>query len=141
MISGSGLCSSFKLELLQGRHDFTANQFWVALYSADADLNPDTTTAYMTIGEITGIGYSAGGIQLKNVQVLGPSAQTAYVTWDDPIWSNSQLTARAAMIYNQSAQQRAVCLIDFTGTRSSNNGMFRIKLPPPAPGSALIRLL
>ncbi|HKD02418.1 MAG TPA: hypothetical protein VKB77_08330 [Terriglobales bacterium] len=141
MIAGSGLCSSFKRELLEGRHDFRSHVFQVALYTADAPLDVDATTVYITQGEITGPGYSAGGMVLGGVQLLGPTARAAYVTWDDPIWNNSTLTARAALIYNQSAQQRAVCILDFTEDKSSNLGPFRIKLPPPAPSTALVRLL
>jgi len=141
MISGSGLCSSFKRELLEGIHDFSTHVFRVALYAADAPLDMDDTLAYITDGEISGPGYSPGGRVLTNVQVLGPTARAAYVTWDDPIWDNSTLLARGALIYNETAQQRAVCVLDFITDKASNLGPFRIKLPPPSPSTALVRLL
>ena len=140
MISGSGVCSSFKRELLEAMHDFTSHTFFIALYTDAANLSVDGTTAYVTQGEVTGPGYAAGGISLQGVQVLGPQARAAYVTWLDPCWENSTLTARGALIYNQTQQQRAVAIIDFSQDRSSNVGVFRVKLPPPAPATALIRL-
>jgi hypothetical protein len=140
MISGSALCSSFKLELLEGFHNFSSDTFMLALYVASAPLSADTTTAYITDGEILGPGYSAGGQALNNVQILGPAGRTAYVTFDDPIWPNSTLVARRALMYNQSKQQRAVAIFDFVTDQSSLNGSFRVQFPPPGPFTSLIRL-
>lgn len=139
MISGSVVCSSFKKELLLGVHNLLSGTFKIALYSAAAPLSADTT-AYTTDGEISGPGYLAGGIYLSNAQVLGPVARIAFGTWDDPIWPNSTLTARGALIYNQGAQQRAVAVMDFLSDLSSNAGDFRVKFPPPSPTTALITL-
>jgi hypothetical protein len=140
MIAGSGLCSSFKVELLQGMHNLLVDAIFMALYDDTAPLSVDTTTAYVTEGEITGPGYTAGGQRLVNAQILGPVARTAYVTWDDPIWSGT-LTARAALIYNQSVGQRAVAVLDFLTDQNSNQGTFRVQFPPVGPSTALIRLL
>src|SRR5215831_18668957 len=130
MITGSGPCSSFKRELLEARHNFGSDQFFMALYTSDADLNVDTTS-YVTQGEVSGVGYTAGGQMLRGVQVLGPQSRASYVTWQDPVWLASTLTARAALIYNGSAQKRAVAVLDFGADKSSNNGDFTVKLPPP----------
>ena len=138
--TGSGLCSSFKVELLQGIHNFAADTFMMALYGDAATLSLDMTTTYVTDGEISGLGYQAGGMALKNPEVLGPMARTAYVTWDDPTWTNSTLQARGALIYNASKGQRAVAILDFLTDRYSNTGNFRVKFPPPGPGTALIRI-
>jgi hypothetical protein len=136
----SGCCDSFKRELLLAQHDFSAHEFRMALYTADADLSP-STTAYVTSGEITGPGYTVGGQPLRNVQILGPQSRASYITWDDPVWANSTLKARGALIYNQTAAQRAVVVLDFVTDQSSNSGDFRVKFPPPAPFTALVRLL
>jgi hypothetical protein len=141
MITGSGPCVSFKRELLEALHNFGSHRFMMALYTDAANINVDDTTAYVTAGEASGVGYVAGGAVLNNVQVLGPQSRASYVTWDDPVWSGSTITARAALIYNQTAQQRAVAVLDFGADKSSNNGDFRVKLPPPSPTTALIRLL
>ena len=139
MISG-GTSSSFKLELLEGIHNFLVDQFFMALYTSGANLSVGTT-AYVTEGETVGPGYVAGGQVMRNPQVLGPVALTAYVTWDDPVWPLSTLIARGALIYNQTKQQRAVAVLDFVTDQASNSGEFHVKLPPPGASTALIRIL
>ena len=141
MINGSTLCSSFKLGLFSGGHDFSLDVFYIALYDDTADIGPDTT-GYVTQGEISGPGYAAGGRQLLNAQVLGPVGGIAYVTFDDPIWSNSSLTARGALIYNNtSGAQDSVAVLDFGSDMTSNNGDFRVKFPPAGSTTALIRIM
>lgn len=140
MISGSWLCNSFKIQLLQGKQRLDQDALFMALYSSAATINADTT-AYITAGEISGPGYVAGGQRLNNVQILGPAGSVAYATFDDPIWANSTLVARGALIYNQTAGQASVAVVDFGSEVSSNQGAFRVKLPPPGPTTALIRLM
>jgi hypothetical protein len=141
MTPGSGFCSSFKKQLLRGFHHFDVDQFFMALYTDAAPLDLNVTTSYITDGEISGPGYSAGGRQLLNAQVLGPTANMAYVTWNDAVWSNASLTARAALIYNKSYQSAAVAILDFGSDQISNSGDFVVKFPPPGPSTALMRVL
>lgn len=136
----AGFCSSFKAELLAGLHNLAADQIFMALYTGDAPLDLDLTTSYLTDGEVSGPGYTAGGKQLTNPQLLGPVARTAYVTFDDCIWPASTLTARCALIYNQTKAQRAVAILNFGTDQNSNQGNFRVKFPAPGPGTALVRL-
>ena len=77
---------------------------------------------------------------LENVQILGPEARTVYVTFDNPVWKNSTLEARGALIYAQNGL-RAVAVVDFVTNQSSNTGDFRVQFPPPGPSTALIRIL
>lgn len=140
MISGSAVCSSFKQELFQAVHNFNGHQFRLALYTAAATLNAETTL-YAPDFEVVGVGYDAGGKLLANVQVLlHPGARAAYVTFDDPIWGNSVIVARAGLIYNATAGNRAVAVFDFGADRTSNHGPFRVMLPPVGPATALIRI-
>jgi uncharacterized Ntn-hydrolase superfamily protein len=113
----------------------------MALYVAAAPLDLDATTTYITTGEVSGQGYTARGQMLTNVQVLGPMARAAYLTWDDPIWLGSFLTARGALIYNHTFADAAIAILDFGTDKSSNQGAFRVKLPPPGPSTAVVRLL
>lgn len=139
-MNGSMLCSSFKLELLQAVHNFLSDVFWVALYTSVATLDA-TTTAYVTAGEVSGTGYTAGGMTLTGAQILlDPASRTAYATFADAIWNDSVITARGALIYNQTKQQRAVAVIDFGVDRTSNHGPFHVQFPPPGPSTALIRI-
>jgi hypothetical protein len=141
MITGSVLTNSFKRELLSGGHNFESALFKIALYNALAPLGP-ATTAYQTEGEIVAIGYTAAGMDLVNPQIfMDPASRTSFVTFDDPVWQDSVITARGALIYNQSYQQRSVCVLDFGGDQSSNHGPFHVQFPPPGPATALIRLL
>jgi hypothetical protein len=141
MISGSGFCSSFKKQMFQGLHHLSSDQLFLALYTADAPLDLDATTAYITTDEVAGTGYTAGGQQLSGAELLGPVAYTAYLTFNDAIWPASTITARGGLIYNRSYQQAAIAILDFGSDRYSNAGNFRVKFPPPGPGTALMRLL
>jgi hypothetical protein len=141
VISGTVVCSSFKQELLKAIHNFPTHQFMMALYDATAMLDSNTTN-YITPGEIMGTGYTVGGQLLLNAQVLlDPAARVAYASFDDAVWNNSVIVARGALIYNQSAQQRAVAVLDFGVDRTSNHGPFHVQFPPLGPSTALIRIL
>jgi hypothetical protein len=139
MISGSAVCTSFKSELLCGRHAFDDDDFYMALYTAAAPLDPDVTTHYVVDGEITAPGYTAGGQLLLMPQILG-MARIAYITFDDPIWPNSSIVARGALIYNASYGNAAVCILDFGRDQRSNQGTFQVQLPPAGPLTALVRI-
>jgi len=140
MISSSQSCGSFKQEVMLAIHDLINDLFRIALYDATANLGP-ATTGYTTTGEVNGIGYTPGGQNLTGPQVLlDPVTNYAYATFDDAIWNNSVIVARAALIYNQSKQQRAVCVINFNTDRVSNQGPFHVVMPPVGPTTALIRI-
>lgn len=140
MITGTVVCSSFKRELLLGIHDFSADQFFLALYEAIADLS-SSTLVYTPVGEITGIGYFAGGQLLTAPQVLlDTGARVAYVTFADATWLDSVITARGALLYNASKAARAVAVLDFGVDRVSNHGPFQVVFPPAGPSTALIRI-
>lgn len=140
MINGSTICSSFKQELLKGMHNLLTDEFRIALYEVAADLS-SRSTVYITDGEVAGIGYTPGGMVLINPQVLlDQDARVGFATFDDPVWNDSVITARGAMIYNQSAGQRAVAVIDFGVDRTSNHGPFQVQFPPPGATTALIRI-
>lgn len=138
------LCTSFKVELLTGLHDFTAstgNTFKVALVgSGDASLD-STSTNYSDIGadESSGTGYTAGGNTLTNITPTS-SGTTAYLDFSDTTWTSATFTAYGAMIYNASASNRAVCVISFSGAKSVSNGTFSIVFPTADASNAIIRI-
>ena len=118
------LTTSFKVELAQGLHNFTAvtgNVFKLALYTANADLGADTT-AYTAAGESSGTNYSAGGIVLTNIT---PSFQgtTAYWSFETATFTNVTLTTNGALIYNSTNGNRSVAVLNFgvNITKSSQN--------------------
>ena len=115
--------TSFKAELYEGIHDLLDDTLKIALYTGSADLN-ESTTVYTTSNEVSGTGYTAGGVSLSGV-TIGTSGFTAYVDFDDVVF-NAAVTARCALIYNSSKANRAIAVLDFgsSGGYSWINGIF-----------------
>jgi len=136
------MCTSFKKELMQGTHNFTAstgNSFKIALYTSSATLAA-TTTAYSATNEVSGTGYTAAGAALTNVTPL-TSSTTAYTDFSDVTWSSSTITANGAVIYNDTASgDPAVCVLAFGGDKSSTSGDFTIQFPTADASNAIIRI-
>jgi O-glycosyl hydrolase len=133
----TAICNSYKQEVLEGVHEST-DTYKVALYTSSATLNA-STTAYSSTNEVAnGNGYSTGGLTLQNFQ-SGLSSSTAYITFDDPVWTTATITARGCLIYNSSKSNKAVAAFDFGSNISSTNGNFTVDFPA-AGASALIRI-
>jgi hypothetical protein len=132
----TAICNSYKQELLEGVHTST-DTYKIALYT-DAVTLGASTTAYSSTNEVSGTGYDAGGKTLTGY-VSGLSGSTAYITFDDPSWANSTITARGCLIYNSSKSNKAVACFDFGSNVVSVSGTFTIDLPT-AGASALIRI-
>jgi hypothetical protein len=128
--------TSFKKELYQGIHNLLTDNLYIALYTANADLNADTTV-YTTSNEITGTGYSSGGKLILNVTVES-SGSTAYVSFNNPSWVPASFTTRCALIYNASKGNKSIAVLDF-GSDKSCSSTFVITLPANTATSALIR--
>lgn len=135
------MCTSFKVELLQGVHNFTASTgdtFKIALYTSSATLGAGTT-AYTVSNEVSGAGYSAGGNTLTNVTPTS-SGTTAFTDFSDTTWSASTITARGALIYNSTDSDKAVCVLDFGGDKTSTAGDFTVVFPTADASNAIIRI-
>lgn len=130
------LCSSFKQESWLAIHDLDTDVLKMALYTSAASLGADTTV-YDASNEVTGTGYTAGGVVLINVQVL-LSGTTAYVTFDNPAWPGSSFVARGALIYNTSKANRAIAVLDFGADKTAGPN-FTVQLPAASATTALIR--
>ena len=105
--TGNFMCTSFKVELLKAVHNFTnstGNTFRCAMYTNSASFTA-ATTAYTATNEVTGTAYVAKGNALVNVTPTSTST-TAFTDFSDTTWSSSTITARGAMIYNDSATGR-----------------------------------
>lgn len=131
------LATSFKAEILQGIHD-SEDVYKIALYTNEATLGASTTT-YSATNEISGVGYVAGGIALSGFNVT-ISGTTVILDFNDPVWTNATITARGALIYNQSKSNKAVCILDFGSDIISTSGDFTIIFPEPNAENGLIRL-
>ena len=134
----TALCTSFKKELLEAEHDFTADTFKLALFTNSASLDA-TTTAYSTTNEVSGTGYSAGGATLTTVAPT-TSGTTAFVDFNDVSFSNSTITARGALIYNSSKSNKAVAVYDFGSDQTTSNATFTVTIPTANASDAVVRI-
>jgi len=141
--NGNFMCTSFKKELLTGTHNFTAssgNTFKLALYTNSATFTA-ATTAYTTSNEVSNSGsYSAGGGALTNVTPTS-SGTTALTDFADLEFTSATITARGALIYNDSAAgDPTVAVLDFGADKTSTTGTFTIQFPTADATNAIIRI-
>jgi|SRR6056297_656976 len=141
--SGNFMCTSFKQEILQGVHDFTngtGNTFKLALYDNTATFDA-STTAFTTSGEVADSGsYTSGGGALTNVTPT-TSGTTAFTDFADITFTSTTITARGALIYNDSAAgDPAVVVLDFGEDKTSTNGDFQVIFPTADSSTAIIRI-
>jgi len=136
------LCTSFKLQLLNGEADFSSNTgkvYKIALYTSSADLDA-TTTAYSTTNESVGSGYTAGGNALTGITTT-VSGTTAFVDFSDVTWENASLTARGALIYEVTSGNPAVAVLNFGEDKTSTSGNFVVQFPAATAANAIIRVI
>ena len=141
--TGNFMCTSFKVELMKGVHNFTAstgNTFKLALYTNSAAFTA-STTAYTATNEVTASGsYSAGGGALTNVTPTS-SGTTAFTDFADLSFTTATITAYGALIYNDSATgDPSVVVLDFGGAKTSTAGTFQIIFPAADASNAIIRI-
>ena len=136
------VCTSFKQEILVEGHNFTASTgdtFKIALYSSSATLSA-STSAYSSTNEVSDSGtYSAGGGSLTSATPT-TSGTTAICDFTDISFTSATITARGALIYNSSASNKAVCVLDFGGDKTSTSGTFTIQFPAADSSNAILRL-
>ena len=140
--TGNFMCTSFKVEILKAVHNFTlstGNTFNIAMYTNSASFTA-ATTAYTATNEVSGTAYVAKGNTLVNVTPVSTST-TAFTDFGDSTWSSSTITARGAMIFNDTATaDPSVVILDFGSDKSSSAGDFTIVFPTGDATSAIIRI-
>jgi len=149
MAISQAMCTSFKVELLSGGHNFntanvarsanTQDAFKLALYTSSASLGA-ATTVYTTSGETSGTGYSAGGGALTISAVPVASGTTAILNFATETFSSATITARGALIYNDTNSDTAVAVLDFGGDKTSTAGDFSVVFPTFDATNAIIRI-
>ena len=149
MANTQSMCTSFLQELMQGLQNFTTstgNSFKAALYLASATINA-STTQFTTTNEVSGTGYTAGGIAVTNgTSPLSTNASaTAGVAYWTPsaslTYSSVTLTTAfdAVLIYNNTNSNRAVSVHTF-GSQTITAGTFTLTMPSNTTTAALLRL-
>lgn len=123
---------------MNGSFDFSADTFYIALYTNAATLNA-STAAYTANGESTGGNYVAGGQALTVTQTptTGASGTTAYISFGNVSWTGT-ITARGALIY-KAGDNGAVCVLDFGADKTSSSS-FTVQFPAATNSSAIIRI-
>jgi len=138
--TGNWACDVFKTGMMNGVYNFTSGTFYIALYTNSATLNQNTT-AYTSIGETTGSGYTAGGqlLVVSQTPTTGSIGDTAYISFNNAVWTGA-ISARGALIYlKNNTTNPAVCVLDFGATKTSN-GSFTVQFPATTNTSAIIRI-
>ena len=150
MANTQAMCTSFKGELLTGTHNFgvaptrgttAADTFKAALYLASATMGAGTT-AYTATGEVTGAGYTAGGVTVTNATPPTPGGTSGYWTPSASlVYSAVTLTTAfdAVLIYNSTQGNKAVSMHTF-GSQTVTAGTFTLTMPTNAAGTALINI-
>ena len=131
--TGNYTCNSFKSGLIDGDFDFDTDTIKMALYTNNATLNADTA-AYTATGEVSALGYTAGGVTLTVEK--GISNNTAYISFENATVS-AAFTARGALIYKDGGT--AICVLDF-GSDKTSTATFTVTFPTASSTDALIRL-
>jgi len=140
--TGNYMCTSFKQELMEVVHNFKlsgGSTFKLAMYDNNASFTA-ATTAYTATDEVSGTGYSAGGGTLTRVDPT-TSGTTAFTDFADLTFSTATVTARGALIYNDSAAgDPSVVVLDFGSDKTSTAGDFTIVFPTADASNAIIRI-
>lgn len=125
---GSLIAKAFNKEI-----DFDSDTIKVALLSSSYTPNQDTHDYWDDVStyQVTGTGYTAGGATLANKSVTYTSGtNVTKFDADDVSWTSSTITARYAVIYDDtpatSATKPLVAYIDFGSDQSSSSGTFSI---------------
>lgn len=134
-----GLTTSFKVDMLNGKQNVASDTLKMALYTAYATLD-ENTTEYISANEISGTGYTVGGNTLSNV-TINSGSNTVYVSFSNVAWNPAQFTTRGALIYNSSKSNASIAVLDFGSDKiQTGNNTFTVILPPDTESSALIRI-
>jgi len=147
------MCTSFKVEILSGIHALgtsvvrgatTPDSFKAALYLTSATINA-ASTVYTVTGEVSGTGYSAGGVDLTgSPDWIAPasSGTTAYTTPTASIvYTTVTLTTafNCVMIYNSTQGNKSVSVHTF-GDQTITAGTFTLTMPTNDATTGLLRI-
>ena len=150
MANTQAMCTSFKTEILDGIHALGttviragtgADTLKAALYLASATVNA-ATTAYSATGEVTGAGYSAGGVTATNANQPANSGTTAYWTPSASFtYTSVTLTTAfdAVLIYNSTQSNKAISVHTF-GSQTVTAGTFVLSMPTNDASTGLLRI-
>jgi len=142
-ITTNAICNSFKKELLEATHNFSnpgGNSFKLSMYTNSATLGK-STTSFTTGNEVSSPsgGYSSGGKALVNTGT-SLATNTAITDFADLSFVGVTITARGALIYNDTNADKAVAVLDFGGDKTASAGTFTIQFPAFTTSAAILRI-
>ena len=141
-ITTNAICNSFKKQLLEATHNFSnpgGNSFKLSMYTNSATLGK-STTSFTTGNEVTSANYTSGGKALVNTGT-SLATNTAITDFSDLSFTGVTLTARGALIYNDTASgDPAVAVLDFGGDKTASAGTFTIQFPAFTTSAAILRI-
>ena len=136
-----GQTLSFRSDIIQGVQDISTDTLYMALYTGFATLGP-TTAVYTTDNEVTGTGYTAGGVEIENVTInTDVATNTVYVNFDSVSWPGANFTARGALIYNSSQGDKSVAVLDFGSDKTFTDTTNTVTMPVNSSTTALLRFV
>jgi hypothetical protein len=127
---------SFKEQILKGEHNLLTDTLKLALYYSTADLSEDTTV-YTATGEVSGTGYSTGGVVLTGVSI-NKLNDVVYVNFNNAVWNPASFTAAGGLIYNVSKSNKSIAVLSFGNDKVATNS-FTVQMPANTYNSALLR--
>jgi len=127
---------SFKQQILKAEHNLLTDTLKLALYYSTADLSEDTTV-YTATGEVSGTGYSAGGVVLTGVSI-NKLNDVVYVNFNNAVWNPASFTAAGGLIYNVSKSNKSIAVLSFGNDKVATNS-FTVQMPANTYNSALLR--
>jgi len=135
-----GLTNSFKNDMFQAGQNIITGTLYMSLYTAFSSIGP-TTTAYTTDNEVTGTGYTAGGVQVTGATInTDVDTGVVYVNFNNVSWPGASFIARGALIYNTTSSNKSVLVLDFGADKSFNAVNNTVAMPVNSSTTALIRL-
>lgn len=160
MANTQSMCTSFMSQLMLGEHQLgtatltsrtsltspTTDTLKAALYLASATVNA-STTLYSATNEVSGTGYTAGGVTVTNATAPTSTntSATAGVAFFTPsasiVYTTVTLTTAfdAVLIYNSTQSNKAISVHTF-GSQTITAGTFTLTMPANTTSAALIRL-
>jgi hypothetical protein len=136
-----GQTLSFRSDIVQGDQDLSANTLKMALYTGFATLGP-TTTVYTTDNEVTGTGYTAGGVIITGVTIATDvNTNTVYVNFNNVAWPGASFVARGALIYNSTQSNKSIAVLDFGSDKIFTPVSNTVVMPVNSASTALLRFV
>jgi len=150
MANSTAFCSQAKVDLMNGKHAFgttvaragtTKDTYKAALYLKTASIGA-ASTVYTATGEVSGTGYTAGGVTVTTATAPALSGTTAHFTPSASIVYTAVTLSTsfdAVMIYNSTNGNIALSTHTFT-PQTVTAGDFTITMPVDDGTTGLIRI-